>query len=149
MKTVLITLATLICLSSAIAGRRFDAAAWRNVQTYDLPILLKQEASLIGKVVAVRFQYRSAKLRHLAPNWYEASIWQHDPNAKSGFSALRVMIAKADVPAFESITSDFKSMAEVTVYGRIEKDPDNNLTQLRLIGRKVALDAAGNATVDW
>src|SRR3979409_1291 len=141
MKTVLITLATLICLSSAMAGRRFDAAAWRNVQTYDLPILLKQEASLIGKVVAVRFHYRSAKLRHLAPNWYEASIWQHDPNAKSGFSALRVMIAKADVPAFESITSDFKSMAEVTVYGRIEKDPDSNQTQLRLIGRKVALDA--------
>ena len=59
------------------------------------------------------------------------------------------MVAKTDVPAFESITSDFKSMTDVTVYGRIEKDPDNNQTQLRLIGRKVALDAAGNATVDW
>ena len=114
-----------------------------------MPTLLNQEASLINRIVAVKFHYRSAKLRHLAPNWYEASIWQHDPKAKKGFSALRVMIAKKDVPAFESITSDFKSMADVTVYGRIEKDPDNNLTNLRLIGRKVALDAAGNATVDW
>jgi hypothetical protein len=149
MKIILTTLATLICLTSAMAGRRFDAAAWRNVQTYDVPTLLQQEASLIGKVVAVRFHYRSAKLRHLQPSWYEASIWQHDPKAKSGFSAQRVMIAKTDVPAFESITSDFKSMTDVTVYGRIEKDPDNNQTQLRLIGRKVALDAAGNATVDW
>jgi hypothetical protein len=40
-------------------------------------------------------------------------------------------------------------MTEVTVYGRIEKDPDNNLKHLRLIGRKVETDAAGNATVDW
>jgi hypothetical protein len=40
-------------------------------------------------------------------------------------------------------------MADLTVYGHIEKDPDNNQTQLRLIGRKVVLDAAGNATVDW
>jgi hypothetical protein len=149
MKTILITMATLICLTSAMAGRRFDAAAWRDVQTYDVPTLLKQEASLIGKIVAVRFHYRSAKLRHLQPSWYEASIWQHDPKAKSGFSAQRVMVAKADVPAFESITSDFKSMADLTVYGRIEKDPDNNQTQLRLIGRKVTLDATGNATVDW
>ena len=149
MKIILTTIAILICLSSAIASQRFDAAAWRNVQTYDVPALLKQEGSLIGKIVAVKFHYRSEKLRHLQPSWYEASIWQHDPKAKSGFSAQRVVVAKADVPAFESITSDFKSMTDVTVYGRIEKDPDNNQTQLRLIGRKVVLDAAGNATVDW
>jgi hypothetical protein len=149
MKLILTTIAILICLSSATAGRRFDAAAWKNIQTYDVPTLLKQEAALIGKIVGVRFDYRSAKLRHLAPTWYEASIWQHDPKAKNGYSAQRVIVAKADVPAFETITSDFKSMTEVTVYGRIEKDPDNNQTQLRLIGRKVVLDPAGNATVDW
>jgi hypothetical protein len=149
MKIILTTIATLVCLTSAIAGQRFDAATWRNVQTFDVPTLLTQEASLLGKIVAVRFHYRSAKLRHLAPSWYEASIGQSDPKAKGGFSVLRVMIAKKDVPAFESITSDFKSMADVTVYGRVEKDPDNNQTNLRLLGRKVALDAAGNATVDW
>lgn len=149
MKIILITIATLICLTSAMAGQRFDAAAWRNVQTYDVPTLLNQEASLLGKVVAVRFHYRSAKLRHLAPSWYEASIGQTDPKVKRGFSLLRVMIAKKDVPAFQSITSDFKSMADVTVYGLVEKDPDNNQTNLRLLGRKVTLDAAGNATVDW
>jgi hypothetical protein len=149
MKKILITITALTLATSALAGQRFEAATWRNVQTYDVPTLLKQEASLIGKIVAVRFHYRSAKLRHLQPSWYEASIWQHDPKAKGGFSAQRVVVAKADVPAFESITSDFKSMGDVTVYGRIEKDPDNNQTQLRLIGRKVTLDAAGNATIEW
>jgi hypothetical protein len=149
MKTFLMTITAFVLASSALAGQRFDAAAWRNVQTYDVPALLKQEASLIGRIVAVRFHYRSAKLRHLAPSWYEASIWQHDPKAKSGFSALRVMVAKKDVPAFQTITSDFNSVTEVTIYGRIEKDPENNLAHVRLLGRKVELDAAGNATVDW
>jgi hypothetical protein len=149
MKIILITIAALTWTAGALAGQRFDAATWRNVQTYDVPTLLKQEGSLIGRIVAVRFHYRSEKLRHLQPNWYEASIWQHHPKAKSGFSALRVMVAKKDVPAFQTITSDFNSMTDVTLYGRIEKDPDNNLAHLRLLGRKVETDAAGNATVDW
>jgi hypothetical protein len=149
MKTMLITISALFCLSTAFAGQRFDAAAWRNVQTYDVPTLLKQEGSLIGRIMAVKFHYRSEKLRHLQPSWYEASIWQHDPKAKSGLSALRVMVAKKDVPAFQTITSDFNSMTDVTLYARIEKDPDNNLAHLRLIGRRAEKDAAGNATVDW
>ena len=135
--------------TSALAGERFDAATWRNVQTYDVPTLLKQEASLVGKIVAIKFHYRSEKLRHLQPNWYEASIWQHDPKAKNGYSALRVMVEKKDVPDFKTITSDFNSMTEVKVYGRIETDPENNLTHVRLLGRKVTTDASGNATVGW
>jgi hypothetical protein len=148
-KTILTTLVSLACAASAFAGQRFDAATWRNVQTYDVPTLLKQEASLIGRIVAVRFHYRSEKLRRVQPSWYEASIWPHDPKGKKGFSALRVMVAKKDVSAFQTFTSDFNAMADVTVYGRIEKDPDNNLAHVRLLGRKVELDADGNATVDW
>lgn len=149
MKTILITISALLCLTSAWAGQRIDAAAWKNVQTYDVGTLLSQEASLIGRIVAVRFHYRSDKLRHLQPNWYEASIWQHDPKAKGGYSAQRVMVAKNDVPAFKTFPSNFNSMTNLTVYGRVEKDPDNNQTHLRLLGRKVETDAAGNATVDW
>ncbi len=149
MKTILTTISALLCLTTAFAGQRFDAAAWRNVQTYDVPTLLKQEASLINRIVAVKFHYRSEKLRHLQPNWYEAAIWRHDPKAKNGYSALRVMVAKSDVPDFKTVTSDFNSMTDLTVYARVEQDPDNNLAYLRLLGRKVSLDAAGNATVDW
>lgn len=149
MKTILAALFALFCFTSAFAAQRFDAAVWKNVQTYDVPTLLKQESALLGKIVAVRFHYRSEKVRHHYQSWYEASIWQHDPNGKKGYSALRVLVAKADVPAFKTITSDFHSMTDTTVYARVEKDPSNNLAQLRLLGRKVTLDAAGNATVDW
>jgi hypothetical protein len=149
MKTILIAICALICLGNAWAGQRFDAAAWKNVQTYDVPSLLREEASLIGRVVAVRFHYRSEKLRHPEPNWYEASLWQHDPKAKNGYSALRVFVAKQDVPAFQTITSDFHAMTELMVYGRVEKHPDYNQAYLRVLGRKVTTDAAGNATIDW
>jgi hypothetical protein len=149
MKKILLLISAFSLVASAFAGQRFDAATWRNVQTYDVPTLLKQEASLVGKIVAVRFHYRSEKLRHVQPNWYEASIWQHDPKAKNGYSALRIMVEKKDVPDFKTITSDFNSMTEVKIYGRIETDPENNLTHVRLLGRKVATDAAGNATVGW
>lgn len=149
MKTTLIAISALLCLTNAWGGQRIDAAAWKNVQTYDVGTLLSQEASLIGRIVAVRFHYRSDKLRHLQPNWYEASIWQHDAKAKGGYSAQRVMVAQKDVPAFKTIPSDFHSMTNLTVYGRVEKDPDNNQTHLRLLGRKVETDVAGNATVDW
>ena len=149
MKAILITISALLGLTTAVAGQRFDAGAWRNVQTYDVPMLLKQEASLINRIVAVKFHYRSEKLRHLAPSWYEASIWQHDPKAKSGYSALRVMVTKNDVPDFKTIPFDFNSMTDLTLYARVEKDADNNLAHLRLLGRKVTLDAAGNATIDW
>jgi hypothetical protein len=97
----------------------------------------------------VKFHYRSEKLRHLQPSWYEAAIWQHDPKAKNGYSALRVMVLKNDVPDFKTIPFDFNSMTDLTVYARVERDPDNNLAYLRLLGRKVSRDAAGNATVDW
>ncbi len=149
MKTILISIAAVIGLTNAVAGERVAAATWKGVQTYDVPTLLKQEASLLGKIVGVRFHYRSEKLRHLQPNWYEASIWRHDPAAKNGYSALRVMVAKKDVPDFKTITFDFNSMSDTLVYGKVEKGADNNLTHLRLLGRKVTTDAAGNATIDW
>jgi hypothetical protein len=149
MKTILTAIVTLASAASAFSGQRFDAAAWRGVQTYDVPALLQQQGSLLGKIVAVRFNYRSAKLRHLQPSWYEASLWQRDPRAKKGFSALRVMVAKKDLAAFQTITSDFQSAGEVTIYGRIEREPESNFVYLRVIGRKAEIDQSGNATVDW
>jgi hypothetical protein len=149
LKTILTAILVLFGLTSAFAGERFDAATWRKVQTYDVPTLLKQEASLLGRVVAVRFQSRSGKLRHFAPNWYEAALWQNDPNAKKGFSGVRVVVARKDVPAFESITPDSTSTATVLLYGHVEKDAHNDFLQVRLLGRKVVLDSAGNAIVVW
>ena len=149
MKAILIAMLMFAFGASGFAGERFDAAQWRGVQTYDVPALVQQQGSLLGKIVGVRFNYRSEKLRGMKPNWYEASLWQRDPKAKKGFSFVRAMVAKKDVPVFQTITSDFQSSGEITVYGRVERDPENNFVYLRLLGRKAAIDSSGNATVDW
>jgi hypothetical protein len=149
MKPILTFILTLAFTASALAAERFDAARWRGVQTYDVPALAQQQGSLIGKVVAVRFNYRSEKLRGIQPSWFEASLWQRDPKAKKGFSFVRVMVAKKDIPDFKLITSDFQSPAELTVYGKVERHPENHFVYLRLLGQKVTTDASGNATVDW
>ena len=149
MKTILTTIATLLCLTSALAGQRFDAAAWRGVQTYDIPALQKIEGTMIGQVVGVRINYRSDRISHRKPNWYESSIWHSAPAEKSKFAFLRVYVAKKDLPAFKSIPSDFRSVQEIVVYGQIQRDPEANFLFIRLLGRNVTLDPAGNATVDW
>jgi len=149
MKAIVIVLSGILGLTSALARQQVDAAAWKNVKTYNAATLLQHEESLLGQVVGVRFHYRSAKLRHFKPRWYEAALWQHDFAAKKGYSGVRVIVEQEDVPAFETITSDFRSIAEVTVYGHVEKDADNNFVQVRLLGRKVTLDGAGNALFDW
>ena len=134
---------------SAFCGQQFDAAAWRGVQTYDVAALKKIESSLVGKVVGIRLNYRGDRISNQKPNWSEGSVWQYRPGEKDKFAFLRVMVAKKDLPAFKSIPSDFKSAAEVVVYGVVGRETDANFLFVRLLGRKVTLDAAGKATVDW
>jgi hypothetical protein len=108
----------------------------RDLPTFDVPAFLEQQGTLLNRTVAVRFHYRSEKIRHLQPNWYQAALWQRDPKAKNGFSFVRVMVAKKDVAAFKSIPSDFQSATELTAYGRVEREPEANYIYLRLRGGK-------------
>jgi hypothetical protein len=100
-------------------------------------------------VVGVRLNYRADRINHQKPNWYEGSIWQYRPSEKDKFTFLRVIVAKKDLPAFKSIPTDFKSAAEIVVFGEVGRETDANFLFVRLLGRKVTLDASGNATVAW
>ena len=149
MKTILTVILSFTAALNAFPGQRFDAAAWRGVQTYDIPALQKIEGTMIGQVVGVQINYRSDRINHRKPNWYESSIWHSTPAEKSKFAFLRVYVAKKDLPAFKSIPSDFRSVQEIVVYGQISRDSEANFVYIRLLGRTVTLDPAGNATVDW
>ena len=132
MKTILTTFVSLACAASAWA----ESTDSRKMPTFDVPAFLEQQGTLLYRTVAVRFNFRSEKLRHLQPNWYEASLWQRDPKAKRGFSFVRVMVAKKDLEAFRSIPSNFQSAAELTAYGRVEREPEAHYIYLRLRGGK-------------
>jgi hypothetical protein len=137
MKTILtfiVTLAFTTCIFAAPSPPTEGTP--RNLPTFDVPAFLEKQGTLLNRTVAVRFHYRSEKIRHLLPNWYQAALWQRDPKAKSGFSFVRVMVAKKDLAAFKSIPSDFQSPTELTAYGRVERDPEANYIYLRMLGGK-------------
>jgi hypothetical protein len=134
---------------SVLGGQQINAVASKGMQTYDLPALQKIESSQVGNIVGVRINYRGDRISHPRPNWYEGSIWRYRPGDKDKFPFLRVMVAKIDLPSFKSLPTNFQSPAEIVVYGVVERDTQANFLFIRLLGRKVTLDGAGNATVDW
>lgn len=149
MKRILIIVLTFLGTTSAFCAHEFDAAKWREVQTYDIPALQKIQGTLIGKIVGVRIHYRSDRIGGRRPSWSESSVWARTPGEKQKFAFLRVMVAKKDLPSFKAIPSNFQSPGEIVVYGQVQREPDANFLFIRLLGRKATIDAAGNATVDW
>ncbi len=136
-------------ISLLAESMRIDAKTWHGVQTYEVQTLSKNLKSHTGELVDVKFNFRGKDIHHTKPNWYEGSIWQPGPSGKKGFSDVRVMIAKKDLPAFKSITTDAASSAEITVYGRVSWDSESNFSFVRLIGRNAIVDPSGNALISW
>ncbi len=134
---------------SARAGTRIEAKAWSKVQTYDARTLAPSLEGHISELAAVKFTFRGKDIHHLKPNWYEGSIWQPDPKGRKGFSDVRVMVARKDLAAFKSITTDSSAGVEMTVYGRVLRDFDAHFIFVQLIGRNTVVDPSGNATISW
>ena len=149
MKSIFAVILSFFVASQALAGQRFDAKAWQTVQEFDLPALNKDLATHVRQLVSARFQFRGKDIHHLKPNWYESSIWSPNPEKSGKFVDVRVMVAKKDLPAFKSITTDSASTAPLMAYGRVLRDSEANFLFVQFMGRKVTLDSAGNATVDW
>jgi len=149
-KILLLLVATLIATGSILFGAevRYEAKVWRAVQTYDLATLSKNLDEHMRELVAVKCNFRGKDIHHMKPNWYESSIWQNIPGEHGKFAHVSVMVAKPDLAAFKSIPTD-SSGAEITLYGRVERDTQANFTFLRLVGRNASTDSAGNATVSW
>ena len=140
-----------VLLVSAVAALCADKGTpvknWNNVQTVDLVALQKNIAPYQGKVVGVRCNFRGKDFHHMKPNWFESSIWQKKPDEK-GFADVRVMIAKKDLDTFKSIKTE-SGGEDFVLYGRVERDIENNFFYVRLLGRNASVDAKGNATLVW
>jgi hypothetical protein len=151
MKKLLVSalLITFGCVLSLSAGTRIDAKTWSKVQTYEARTLGPSLDSHLRELVAVKFTFRGKDVHHLKPNWYEGSIWQPDPKGRKGFTDVRVMIAKKDLEAFKSITTDSSAGAEMTVYGRVLRDFDSHFLFVQLLGRNTVADPSGNTTITW
>ena len=138
----------LLGLSGAFCAEGTTIKNWRGVETYDVATLKKEINAQVRKVVGIRFNFRGKDIRHTQPKWYESSIWQPNPNGK-GFTNVKVMVARKDLDAFKSITTNAQSAEVITVYGEVLRDLDSNFFFVRLLGRNAIVDPNGNATVTW
>lgn len=149
MKTFLVLSLVFAGAINAFSAHTFNAATWRTLETYDVQTLKQKQASMIGKLVAVRFNYRHKKIRHMKPNWYQGSIWHYASGPKKSFSFVQVMVSKAALPAFKAIPTNFGSQTPTIAYGQVLQDTESSMIFIKLLGTKVIVDDAGNAVVDW
>jgi ligand-binding sensor domain-containing protein len=133
----------------AFSDEKIDAKSWRSVGKLDPVVLSTTLGDHAGKIIAVQFNFRGKNIHHMKSNWFEGSVWVPDANAKKGFSNIRVMVAKEDLAAFQSIPTDSTSATRQIVYGRVQYDTDYHYFFLRLFGRKATVDSAGGATITW
>ncbi|HWY40675.1 MAG TPA: hypothetical protein VNX27_07750 [Chthoniobacterales bacterium] len=133
------------------AGARFDSKTWARLQKFDVKELGKDRnlEAHVGQLVELHFQFRSKELRHLKPNWYQASVWQAAPEGKRGFVSVPVMIANADLKAFEGFTNDSQARADLKIYGQVLFDFGINYTFVRVIGTNTFVDGGGYTNVAW
>jgi hypothetical protein len=150
MKRVLLLLITVFLGTEIIwaAPVRYDAKAWRSVQTYDVATMSKNLEGHVRELVGLKCNFRGKDIRHMKPNWYQSSVWQPIAGESGKFADVPAMVAKPDLKAFKSIPTD-SSGGEITLYGRVEYDVAARYYFVRLVGRNVATDSAGNATVTW
>jgi hypothetical protein len=150
----MVTRAFFISLGVAIVTANFafaetvDALQWHGVQHYDVAALKKVADLQVGKVVGIRCQYRSKRMQRIRASWYEANLWQYNPqDHRKPAEHIRVKFARKDLPAFESLPTDYSGRPATIIYGEVQKD--NQSTFVRLIGTKVARDSGRNAIVNW
>jgi len=155
---VLVALVALITATPAFAGQvrifagaRFDSKAWTKLQRFDVRTLSKGRTldANVGRLVELHFQFRSKELRHLKPNWYQASLWQAAPQGRRGFASVPVMIAAADLSSFLTFTTDHRATADLKIYGQVLFDFGMNYTFVRVIGTNTFVDSDGYTNVTW
>jgi len=133
------------------AGARFDSKAWAKLQRFDAKALGKDRAldAHVGQLVELHFQFRSKEVRHIKPNWYQASVWQAAPEGRRGFISVPVMIANTDINAFNGFTTDHRAAADLKIYGQVLYDFWINYVFVRVIGTNTFVDGDGYTNVTW
>jgi len=133
------------------AGARFDPKTWAKLQSFDVRTLSKDKAldAHVGQLVEMHFNFRAKDVRHLKPNWYQASVWQTAPEGRRGFVSVPIMIANTDVNAFKAFTTDPRATSDLKVYGQVLYDLSINYVFVRVIGTGMFVDGDGYTNVTW
>ncbi len=152
MKHLFRVLLVVSCLNGSpfLRAERISAEAVATLKTYQVSDLQKLDRIPLRQPIAIKFNYRHQKIRHLKPGWYQGSLWGYAVEGKKKYVFVQVMIAKKDLPAFKAITTDFEAGVEQVGYGQVLQDREATRWQfVRLFGTKMENDPAGGAIVSW
>jgi len=125
-----------------------------EAQGSDLPRLTLQQFeqdqfSLVGKTVAVEFNFREDYTRRVDSEWFSGTIWHYDPSSRyhTSFSSAHVLIPAAALSWYQAIPTNYSSDLYLSVYARVEED--SGTTVLRLLGTRVNKDEKVGAKIGW
>jgi len=142
-------LATLLAAIHGFGAEGTTVKNWNTIQTYDVAALKREMGAQVRRVVGVKCYFRGKDIHHMKPNWYEGTLWGPDASGKKGFAAVKVMVAKKDLPAFKALTTNASSAEMLTAYGDVQRDSDSNFMFVRLLGTKADPNGEGGATLSW
>ena len=149
MKKIVIAFVIISSAVSLFGAPRFNAKTWGMLKKYDVRALSRNFDSHVGELVEIQFNFRGKDIHHVKPGWYEASIWQPDPDSRKHFADVRVMVSKKDLKTFKAITEDASSQETMTVYGKVSRESEAHWVFVQLYGRNVTTDSSGTVTVNW
>src|SRR3954462_8850918 len=149
MKKIVTAFVIISSAASLFGAPRFNAKTWGMLKKCDVRALSGNFESHVGELVQIQFNFRGKDIHHAKPGWYEASIWQPEPDSRKHFANVRVMVSKKDLKTFKAITEDPSSQEPMTVYGKVSRESEAHWFFVQLFGRNATTDSAGNVTVDW
>lgn len=119
-------------------------------ESCDLLKLKRAEFSLVGKVIAVRFNYRNTFLRETAPGLFEGRLALClSGQGSDTFTHFNVVFSKEGLAWFERLPTDSRSPRPTIVFAEVMKNSQGRV-YLRLVGWKVKVGMSGGGTeISW
>jgi hypothetical protein len=122
-----------------------------TIKTYDIPELEARSSELEGKIVRVKFNYRTAEFTDDKDGYKrgQLAIWRTDTRAGranyiSGY--LRVRVPKEAFEWFRKLSTSSATRQTFIVIARVEKT-ESERASIELLGREIKTDTKGSRIV--
>src|SRR5437867_1113135 len=99
---------------------------------------------LVGRVIAVKLNYRADDPRRLNEDWFEGHIWCYDTSSQlsSSSQTVRVLVPRQGLAWYQALPTKSSNILEFGVFARVEEDGSGG-TLLRLMGTRIGQDKDG------
>jgi hypothetical protein len=149
MKRKLFSLLLLALAALSATGGAGISIGSSNVSSFDVAQFNDRQLSLIGKVVCLRFNFRSNEIHRDADGSARGVLRQYNrDNVASMFESVDVKLPRAAWAWFEKLPTNYEKAYPNVVYARVGQDRQGYVV-LELLGVNVRRDISGTGEVTW